>query len=53
MIRKVFKGFKSNVFPRGNSTLDSTPDTPVFYTSKQTRAQIRIPKIEISPFKLK
>ena len=44
--------FKSNVFPLGNSTSYPTPNPPLFYTLKQTRAQSNIPKIEISLFKL-
>ena len=46
---------KSNAFLIENATPNPRPnptlDPPVFYTPKQTRAQSRISKVKISPFK--
>ena len=48
----VLNSFKSNLFPIEKSISEPGSNLSVFNTSKQTRAQSKIPKIEISLFKL-
>ena len=49
--KNIINSFTNNVFPIENSTPDPILNETEFYTTKQTGARSKIPKIEIFPFR--